>query len=112
MNQASRFNDGKPPLSYLLDFPNAIKGVAVVCDRGAKKYSKYNWKKGLPYTGVIDSLLRHTTAFQNGEDLDPEDGIPHVDRIVWNALALAEYWRSNPEHDDRYKPTKEVKENE
>lgn len=103
MTQADRYNDGKPKLSYVLQFPNAIKGLSYVCDKGAVKYKRYNWKKGLPFTEVADSLLRHLTAVLDGEDYDPEDGIPHIDRVVWNALALSEYWRTHPELDDRYK---------
>lgn len=87
--QADRYNEGKPELSYLLDAPLAMKGLASRFSLGAKKYSRDNWKLGLPTNQVIDSLLRHLIAYQNGELVD-EDGGEHVDAIVWNAVVLSE----------------------
>src|SRR3546814_19950201 len=82
--QADRYNTGKPELSYLFDAPLAMEGLAQRFSLGAKKYSRDNWKKGLPTNQLIDSLLRHIKAYQNGE-LNDEDGGEHGDAIVWNA---------------------------
>lgn len=90
-NKADRHNDGKPQLSYILEFANAIKSAAAVFVFGAIKYARGNWKKGMPREEVIDSLLRHLTAYQNGELNDPESGLPHVGHIMANALFLAEF---------------------
>jgi hypothetical protein len=89
MSQADRFNAGKPQLSYIFDAPLAMEGLVRRFELGAKKYSRDNWKKGLDDIQVIDSLLRHLSAYQNGEIIDP-DGGNHVDAIVWNAVVLAE----------------------
>lgn len=89
--QADRHNIGKPKLSYMLDFPNAMAAHARICEGGAENYDKHNWKKGLPYTEVEDSLLRHQLAFHNCEDNDSESKQLHMGHVMWNAMALIEF---------------------
>lgn len=98
--QAMRFNEGKPELGYLLDFPHAIVGMASVAAFGAEKYERDNWKKGLPANQVINSLLRHLTSLKAGEVEDLESGLLHTSHITWNAMALAEMVEGNPKFND------------
>ncbi len=105
--RAIRYNGGKPQLSYLLEFPNAIKAVAAVAEMGANKYVRHNWKKGFDSSSILDSLLRHLVAYQNGEDIDPESGLQHLGHAAWNVLALIENQAIHPELDNRYKLVKE-----
>lgn len=88
--KASRHNKGKPQLSFILDAPNAINELAEVFAMGAEKYERDNWKKGLDKNEIIDSLLRHLTAFKDGEVKDSESGLSHTAHVLWNALVLAE----------------------
>lgn len=98
--QALRYNEGKPQLSYILDANYAIEGICKVMEFGATKYERNNWKKGFPKEKLADSLLRHLTKFLNGEELDEESGLPHVDHIGCNALFLAQHFNGR-------KPTSE-----
>lgn len=99
--QAIRHNQNKRKLSIILDAPHALNGLAEILEFGAAKYARGNFKKGFPYTEITDSMLRHLVAFQNGEDADPESGLPHVGHILCNALFLAETFYTKPEFDDR-----------
>ena len=100
-DQAMRFNGGKYVFSMLDEMPNALGGVTRVLEYGARKYARNNYRKGLPFTEIYDSMRRHQMAWLNGEDTDPESGLLHVDHIVANALFLAELTRRTPQMDDR-----------
>ena len=89
--QAMRFNAGKPQLSYMLEADVAMKGMCGAFAFGAIKYERMNWKKGLPVIEIMDSLLRHMMAVANGEVLDADSGLPHVDHITCNAVFLATF---------------------
>jgi len=102
--QGSRDNKSKPQLSFILDAPNACEGLAKRFEIGCDKYGRNNWKKGLNWVELIDSMQRHILAFQNGEDIDPEDGQPHVWAIAWNVIILVEMFHTRKDLDTRYKP--------
>ena len=84
---ADRLNAGKLQWS-LVDF-TALEPMVRVLMKGAQKYSPDNWKKGLSYTSILDSTMRHMTAFKAGEDLDPETGEPHTAHMLCNLMFLA-----------------------
>jgi len=93
---AERFNQGKPELSYMMDFPNAMRGMARVMEYGAKKYDRNNWKKGgLTAESYMDSLLRHMMDWKEGKIKDDETGEDQLYHIVVNALMLAEMYGSS-----------------
>ena len=83
---AARFNQGKPKYS-MLDLTCLKPGVRVL-EFGADKYERDNWKKGMPVSQILDSLLRHVSALQRGEFVDQESGLPHIGHIQCNALFL------------------------
>ena len=89
--RALRFNKGKPQLSYLMDFPKAIEGIAKVMEFGATKYPRNNWKKGSPVNEVVDSMLRHLSKARNGQKFDAETSIDHLFHVLVNAMFLAEF---------------------
>jgi hypothetical protein len=98
---AMRFNGGKARWD-LVDF-DALLPLVQVLEFGAQKYAAHNWKKGLYFCGIINSLLRHVYAILRGEDNDPESNLPHVGHIMCNIMFLSWMMQNKPELDDRVK---------
>jgi len=98
---AIRHNQDKPQMDLLS--PIAMFGTAQVLTKGLIKYPGSQWKKGMAWSKVIASLLRHTFKFMAGEDVDQESGLPHVDHMATNIMFLQEYYRRHKALDDRMK---------
>jgi hypothetical protein len=61
-----------------------------------------NWRKGLPVSQIASSLQRHLWAYMEGEEVDSESGLSHLDHLLWNAVALV-YNKEKVLCDDRIK---------
>lgn len=83
---ALRYNEGKP--QYSLICLKSLENCARVLEFGAVKYGRYNWRKGMKATAILDSMLRHIAALNRGELIDPESGISHIGHIQSNAMFL------------------------
>ncbi len=96
-----KHDTGKPPMWLL---PRAaLEGTARGLGFGEKKYGAHNWREGMDWSRVISSLLRHTVAFMDGEDIDSESGLPHVHLMGCNITFLQTYYEEGLGNDDRYK---------
>lgn len=84
--KGSRFNSNKPKYS-ILSLKELEQGVRVL-EFGAEKYARDNWKKGLKFSEILDSMMRHISALQSGEYYDLESGLSHIGHIQANALFL------------------------
>ena len=99
-----RDNRGKAHLALV---PMSLEtGVAEVIWRssffGGGKYPLHNWRKGMPWTEVAESAMRHLKKFaQEGEDFDDETGLHHLKHAACNVAFLLEYLTSRPSFDDR-----------
>ena len=58
---------------------------------GVEKYPERNWEKGMDWSRVFGSLLRHAWKFWKEEDYDEETGCHHMAMVAWNAMALCSY---------------------
>lgn len=81
----------------------ALRAISAVLQFGQRKYDAHNWRKGLEWQRVIDASYRHLTAFNDGEDNDPETGLSHLAHLGCCVLFLLEYQTTHPELDNRYK---------
>lgn len=90
----------------------ALAEIARVYGMGAKKYDPHNWRKGYDWGLSYAALMRHITAFWQGEDLDPESGLPHVAHAGWHCLTLLTFMKEHGDLDDRYTTIKAAKDAE
>lgn len=70
--------EGLPNTSFL---EHSTKGIKIQDGRN-------NWKKGMPVTKILDSLLRHIGDLQNGKVLDDESKLAIIGHIQCNAMFL------------------------
>ena len=67
---------------YDLITPIGLARLALVYERGAKKYCDRNWEKGAPMSRYLDSAMRHTLQYIEG--YRDED---HLAQAAWNLMA-------------------------
>lgn len=91
--------EGKPEWD-LVDW-ESLEPMVRVLMHGAKKYTPDNWKEGYPIRRTFSSLMRHMTAFMDGEDIDPESGESHLGHAMCNLLFMQYMLKNKPEFDDR-----------
>lgn len=96
---------GSKPERHDLIPIGALKALALVYGVGAQKYDDHNWRAGYRWSLSYAALQRHLTAFWNGEDIDPESGLPHMAHAAWHCFTLITFMHEHPEKDDRYDRT-------
>lgn len=94
-------DDGEKEPIHLIP-PEAMMALATVYKFGARKYSDpRNWERGMDWSRVYNSAMRHLLKFWQGEDNDPESGLPHTWHALWNVTALVWYRAHHADLDDR-----------
>jgi hypothetical protein len=104
MNVSGRaLRDNSDKLRYDLIPPLANREYAKVWTQALGKYPEGNWEKGMPWTEVIASAMRHLEAIRLGEDIDLESGLLHAAHLQANAAMLTEYYFTKQDFDNRKK---------
>lgn len=83
MPTGSRRDSRKGKGRYDLLPPRALRRLARHFEAGAEKYGDRNWEKGQPLSRFLDSALRHSFNFLEGQR--DED---HLAAAVWNLFCL------------------------
>lgn len=85
------------PIDPMLD-------VANVFGFGARKYFANSYRQGqtVAWSRTYGSIIRHLFAFWNGEDNDPESGLPHLAHAGTQLFILMEHAKHNRDKDDRF----------
>lgn len=97
----AKLDGGKLIVDQILGmFSHALEEVARVGTYGAGKYSVGGWQH-VPNgkTRYADAGMRHWLRYKQGEDVDPESGLPHLAQCAWNALAVLELYMRETKND-------------
>lgn len=88
---AGRKDDGGKLRWDLLPL-HLIEKVVEVYTFGAQKYAPNSWQNLEDgYNRYKAALLRHLTAHEKGETIDPESKLPHLAHCAWNAIAMMHF---------------------
>lgn len=86
-NPKQAYGDKKVGLQWVPPALLIAAGQAFV--DGKKKYGAFNWRdKPVEVMTYVGAMLRHTLAYLDGEDIDPESGNPHLSGVVASAGIL------------------------
>lgn len=75
--EGRKFDAGKP--DYTLLPWASVEEIVKVLDFGAKKYARDNWRHvDNAENRYLAAAFRHMAAHAQGEEHDPETGLPHL----------------------------------
>lgn len=68
-------------------FPTTAVALGSLANlHGDLKYGRLNWRaSSVRYSVYLDAIIRHAQAALEGEDVDPESGLPHEAHILASA---------------------------
>lgn len=99
-NPKEQAGQAKCPMHLLP--PEALRQVAEVLKHGADKYGAWNWREaGINASTYIAAIYRHLSAWQDGEDLDPESGKSHIAHVAACCAILMDAGGIGMVNDDR-----------
>lgn len=89
MKQQLGLKDDSGKLRFDLILPEFEEGIAATLTVGAEKYAPNSWQHVENATErYYASLRRHINAWRQGEEIDPEDNIPHLAHAACNIMFL------------------------
>jgi len=95
MEQALRFNEGKPQWS-LVDF-DSLRPMVEVLEYGCKKYDRDNWKLQCDDPRQhLQSGMRHLIELFKGDEHDPESRKRHIGHLMANCMMYAYHTKDVP----------------
>lgn len=98
--KASKNDSEKADLSLIPRV--ALEAAARAFMVGEKKYGRYNFYKGHNASQLVAALLRHATAWMEGEETDPQDGQHHLGSVIACAAMLLQQQKLGTLKDNRH----------
>ncbi len=99
MTEARKYDSHKDPWHLLPT--DAVRRIVAVLGFGAGKYGPRNWESGMAWSRCYAALLRHLTAWWEGEKADEETGMSHLWHAGCCILFLIAYELRGVGTDDR-----------
>lgn len=100
-NKPTKFDTGKRRWNL---FPfDAAEEIVKVLEHGAEKYAPHNWEKGFDWTRLTDAIMRHAIALSQGQDTDPDSGLPTAAHLGCEVLFYIAHAKRGLGRDDRHK---------
>lgn len=96
-----KYDTGKTDMGLLFrEVPYALEGASKALQLGSGKYGIGNWLKVEDGNNrYLSALVRHLTAYHQGELLDKESGLSHLAHVAVNALFILDLETRN-DHDN------------
>lgn len=96
----------KAPFSTVSAVVVAEMGVAML--EGASKYGRHNYRAvGVRASVYYDAVMRHIVSWWEGEDVDPDSGMPHIVKAMTALAVLRDAQIRGMYEDDRPPPMPE-----
>lgn len=88
----AKLDDGKmTPWLCISGFSRALRAVADVTTKGARKYTPNGWQSVSDGEArYMEAFGRHMLAYGTGESIDTDTGCLHKAQMIWNLLASLE----------------------
>lgn len=99
-NPKDSIGSTKPPTSTLPARVIALLGVAML--EGSCKYGRHNYRDaGVRASVYYDAAHRHMEKWYEGQDIDPDSGLPHIIKAMASLLVLQDGILHKNYNDDR-----------
>jgi hypothetical protein len=79
----------------------AWNDCAWVFEFGKKKYSEWNWSKGMAWSVPFGCAMRHLQKMELGQLIDDDSNLTHIGHFLANIVMLCTYVSVYPAGDDR-----------
>lgn len=89
-------DNGEGKLRMSLVPHKALNDVMMRYLQGAETYGENNWKKGMKYSVLYDSAMRHLM-----QDFTGDVSEDHLGAALWNIMGMIWNRQNKPELDDR-----------
>lgn len=81
---------------------NVLLEVALAMQEGALKYGRHNYRAvGVRASVYVDATFRHLAAWWEGEDKDPDSGLPHLIKAIACLVVVSDARARHQLNDDR-----------